>query len=366
MEEIMFKHSLAPRILLIGSILILASLSCQSGSLTGSKPTTYPELPPASAVPPTSIPAVMPTALVEPTVPTISTEAAQVTSPPAEPTVAAETPAVNQPQTCEQETCMLEGSFLLKRPIGSEGRNTIVYTNRYGEYQSSTKQASRGVTFLNSTGTPVLAAADGTVVVAGDDSQTPYGPFRDLYGNLVILEHQLPGYSEPFFTVYGHLSEIGVEQGQSVKSGDEIGKVGMSGNATGSSLLFEVRMGENSYNATRNPELWLENLPDEAGTLQGVIAGRILDQNGKPVKADNIVLERLAGAGLPAIDTFYLKTYGGEALSGLEPWGENFAAGDLPAGDYQITFYVEGKLQQRVVTVEPGKLTLVTFKIPDG
>lgn len=362
------KHSLPPRILIIGSILILVSLSCQIGGLGGSKPTTFPELPPEQTLPPTSLPAVLPTALVEPTMPieTIPPMPSEEAIVPAEPTAPAETPEANAAQSCEQETCVLDGSFFLQRPIGPEGRNTIVYTNRYGEYQSSTKQASRAVTFLNSSGTPVLAAADGTVVVAGDDAKTPYGPFRDLYGNLVILEHALPGYSEPVYTVYGHLSEIEVEQGQGVKAGDKIGKVGMTGNATGSSLLFEMRMGENSYNATRNPELWLENLPDEAGTLQGAIAGRILNANGELLKSDNIVVERLAGPGLPAIDTYYLKSYSGKSISGLAPWGENFAAGDLPAGDYQITFYVEGKLQQRVVTVEPGKLTLVTFEIPEG
>lgn len=60
------------------------------------------------------------------------------------------------------------------------------------------------------------------------------------------------------------------------------------------------------------------------------------------------------------MDQIYLKTYAGQ--TGLPPWGENFAAGDMPSGEYQISFLMNG-MHQREVTVEPGKLTLVTFEL---
>jgi hypothetical protein len=76
---------------------------------------------------------------------------------------------------------------------------------------------------------------------------------------------------------------------------------------------------------------------------------------------DNIVLEQLAGAGSPPTDTYYLNTYSENRMVGLDPWGESFAIGDLPPGEYQVSFFRVG-MQQLTVQVEPGKLTLVTMK----
>jgi murein DD-endopeptidase MepM/ murein hydrolase activator NlpD len=218
------------------------------------------------------------------------------------------------------------------------------------------------VEFLNSQGTPVMAAADGEVVVAGDDLHTQYGLYLNMYGNLVVLRHEIPGFDQPVFTLYGHLYQVNVKAGDRVKAGDAIGLVGHTGAATGSHLHFEVRYGENTYAASRNPELWLKPLPDEAGQPMGVIAGRILDGQGKPIELSNIVIERLAGESSPPQGTYYLNTYAESRLVGLAPWQEGFAAGDLPAGEYQISFAQLG-MQQRVVEVRPGELTLVTFEI---
>jgi murein DD-endopeptidase MepM/ murein hydrolase activator NlpD len=104
------------------------------------------------------------------------------------------------PQPCEENLCVSSGSFLLARPIGSTGRNTIDPSYRYGDYRQAAQLTHRGVDFLNSTGTPVLAAADGEVVVAGDDLNIPYGPRKNYYGNLVILGHDIQGYAEPIYT----------------------------------------------------------------------------------------------------------------------------------------------------------------------
>jgi len=251
---------------------------------------------------------------------------------------------------------------LLERPIAPTGRNTIDPSYRYGDYRQSTRDTHRGVDFLNSSGTPVLAAADGEVVFAGDDLEVPYGPRRNFYGNLVILEHDLPEFPEPIYSLYGQLSEISVEVGDSVSAGEEIGLVGMTGAVPGSTLHFEVRVGENSYQAARNPELWLVLLSDGSDQSLGAFAGRVLDDEGNYLPVENIVVEQLAGPGLPAIDQFYLRTYEKKELMGMSPWNESFAMGGLPAGEYQITFMLNG-VQQREIEVMPGQLTLVTFKI---
>jgi murein DD-endopeptidase MepM/ murein hydrolase activator NlpD len=291
------------------------------------------------------------------------TEAPAQTEAPTSPTETPAEPAF-KPGPCDQDVCIVSFQFPLKRPIAPPRRVTVDPSYRFESSDHGKRDPHHGVEFLNSQGTPVLAAADGEVVVAGDDLETTYGLFPNMYGNLVVLQHNIPGFDVPIFTLYAHLYTINVKVGDQVKAGDEIGKVGRTGSATGSHLHFEVRYGENTYAASRNPELWLQPLTGEDGQLAGVLAGRILDAQDKPMVIDNIVLELLAGPGSPPEETFYLNTYSENRMAGLEPWGESFAIGDLPPGEYQISFFKSG-MQQVIVQVEPGKLTLVTMKPGD-
>jgi len=264
---------------------------------------------------------------------------------------------------CDQDVCIEAGTFILSRPIGPDGRTAVDHSNRFGEYRSATGYANHGAAFLNSSGTPVLAAADGIVLVAGDDSSSAYARRTGTYGNLVILEHKLPGIGKTVYTLYGHLSSIAVSPGDRVQVGQEIGQVGMSGRISGSTLHFEVRFGENHFQEARNPDLLMELLPDESGQLTGALAGRIQDADGNYLQVNNIQIERLAGPDQFALDTTYLKTYASDHLAGKSPWRENFAVGELPAGDYQISFYYDNVLYQKEVEIEPGKLTVVKFPV---
>ena len=343
-------------IFLIG-LLFIVSISCNFGSQLsqdspqGSEGETLP----------TSTPVLIPTQPAQE--PAEETPLPQENEPPpTEVPILEPTPVPQESEPCQEGVCTLSGSFLLARPIDPSGRNTIDPSYRYGDYRQSTRDTHRGVDFLNSTGTPVLAAAGGEVVVAGNDQKTPYGPRKNYYGELVILEHSLAGFSEPVYTLYAHLSDVLVEVGDPVERGQEIGLVGMSGGVPGSTLHFEVRAGENSYQAARNPELWLEPLSGDNDRKTGALAGSVLNGDGEYQEVPNIVIEQLAGPGLPALDQFYLRTYEKSDLRGLSPWEESFAISELPPGEYQITFMFNG-LQQRVVEVLPGMLTLVEFQI---
>ncbi len=266
---------------------------------------------------------------------------------------------------CYDEICTSSGSFLLARPIGPSGRNVVDPSYRFGELGRRRREPHHGVYFLNSLGTPVIAAASGEVVVAGDDHSKVYGTYPDRYGNLVIIKHDLGVLSEPVYTLYAHLSEIMVDQGDFVEKGQEIGLAGMSGDIAGSTLHFEVRLGENSLPAVRNPELWLENLADEEGQMQGALAGRVVNKGGDILLIPSFVIERLGGPGQPAMETYYIDSYKDKRLAGLAPWEESFALGDLPAGSYQITFLRNNITHQREVKVQPGQLTFVTFQIDE-
>ncbi|MBD5203546.1 MAG: M23 family metallopeptidase [Bacteroidales bacterium] len=84
-----------------------------------------------------------------------------------------------------------------------------------------------GLDFAADTGTPVYATADGKVEVADRQKE---------YGNCVEIAH---GYN--YMTRYAHLSEILVQEGQAVKRGELIGRVGSTGKSTGPHLHYEVR-----------------------------------------------------------------------------------------------------------------------------
>jgi murein DD-endopeptidase MepM/ murein hydrolase activator NlpD len=86
-----------------------------------------------------------------------------------------------------------------------------------------------GIDIPATTGTAVAAARAGTVVFAGWDA----GGF----GNLVVIAH-----GRGVETFYGHLSQIGVGEGERVAIGERVGRVGSTGHSTGPHLHFEVRV----------------------------------------------------------------------------------------------------------------------------
>lgn len=99
-------------------------------------------------------------------------------------------------------------------------------------------------------GTPVVAAGDGEVVLAA----------KNLFytGNVVIVNH---GYG--LQTIYAHLSEIKVKQGQKVKKGELIGKVGKTGRVSGPHLHWGATL-----NGLRFNPFTLLNLSNSEKTTQ--------------------------------------------------------------------------------------------------
>ncbi len=96
-----------------------------------------------------------------------------------------------------------------------------------------------GIDFGGPVGTPIVAAATGTVITASGG-----GP----YGNHVMIAHQLNG--KTYTTVYAHMSSLNARAGQRVSQGQQIGALGSTGNSTGPHLHFEIHVGGYSYSAT--------------------------------------------------------------------------------------------------------------------
>lgn len=94
-----------------------------------------------------------------------------------------------------------------------------------------------GVDLAAPAGTPIRAAAGGTVIVAKAN-----GAWNGGYGNYVVIDHQ-----NGTQTLYAHTTSNAVVQGQYVSQGETIGYVGSTGRSTGNHLHFEVRGGKNPF-----------------------------------------------------------------------------------------------------------------------
>ncbi len=101
------------------------------------------------------------------------------------------------------------------------GQITSYYGMRNGRFH-------QGIDIGAPNGTPILASDNGLVVFEG---------WYSAYGRLIIIEHG------EYFTYYAHNSSNKVGVGDIVEQGEMIGYIGVSGNATGPHLHFEIRSG---------------------------------------------------------------------------------------------------------------------------
>lgn len=113
---------------------------------------------------------------------------------------------------------------LLRTPVDG-ARVSSGYGMRRHPIQGYNKM-HRGIDFAAPTGTPIFAAGDGVITFSG---------WRGGYGKYVSIRH-----NNTYTTAYAHMSSIRVKNGERVKQGQVIGRVGSTGNSTGPHLHFEV------------------------------------------------------------------------------------------------------------------------------
>jgi len=245
----------------------------------------------------------------------------------------------------------LHDHFYFARPIAADEVNWPVANYRYGgEFFENVVHT--GVDIPAPLDTPVLSAGPGRVVWAG------YGVYRggydltDPYGMAVTIRHDFGYQDQPLYTIYGHLSQIDVAEGQYVNTGDPIGLVGETGHVTGPHLHFEVRLGENSYFNTRNPELW--TVPPIGW---GVLAGRIMDRVGSLRTGQQIIL-----TDPDTGQNFFARSYGNESVNSDPYYLENLVIGDLPAGVYVLRTAYAGFSHRMEIEIFPGRVSYFVFR----
>ena len=127
------------------------------------------------------------------------------------------------------------GSISFIWPCPASGR----ITSAFGGRSSPTEGASsnhQGIDIGAPTGSSILAAASGSVVIA---------TYSASAGNYVMINH-----GGGVYTVYMHMNSIGVSVGQSVSQGQQIGTVGSTGYSTGPHLHFGIRSNGTYVNPT--------------------------------------------------------------------------------------------------------------------
>ncbi|WP_261892449.1 M23 family metallopeptidase [Acaryochloris marina] len=132
--------------------------------------------------------------------------------------------ASNGPLTPEG-TGIATGTYSSPLPHGS-----YTFTDYFAHFHTGRGRPHLGVDLGAAKGTPVLSVEAGTIDHIGWDP--------DGYGNFIVV-----GHPNGTGTLYGHLSEVNVRQGQTVDNLDQIGKVGNTGRSRGDHLHFEFLEG---------------------------------------------------------------------------------------------------------------------------
>ena len=119
-------------------------------------------------------------------------------------------------------------SLNLIRPISG------IITSRFGAKSSIRSGDHTGLDIGAPTGTPIKAAAGGTVAFSG---------YKKSYGYMIVISH-----GNGIETYYGHCSKLYATEGQKVSQGEVIAAVGNTGNSTGPHLHLEIRVNGVAYN----------------------------------------------------------------------------------------------------------------------
>lgn len=220
------------------------------------KPTPTPEstATPAPTAEPTAAPTVTPEVTATPTAaPTSTPEPSAAASP--TPAVPSTSPAVTPTPTPSPQPVV--NPVKLEHDVLDNVDKVCIYLFPVPNSSEITQEYSaehKAIDIAASSGSPVYAAEDGTVsyVQIWDGSYDTTGMMS--YGHMVEVRH-----ADGNTTLYAHLSEINVQQGEKVVRGQRIGRVGSTGNATGPHLHFEVITSEGKA----DPAEYLWTMPGE-------------------------------------------------------------------------------------------------------
>ncbi len=167
-------------------------------------------------------------------------------------------------------TGMLAAAYVMAIAPGAWAASGFIWpatgsiSSLWGDCRDGCSRYHAGVDIANSTGTPIYASCQGTVIYVGTYSG---------YGNTIDIRH-----AGNWVTRYAHLSGFNVSNGQTVARGQHIGSMGNTGVSTGPHLHFEIRQGQtfgyaNSYNIPASRGQWVTANTEIPATYSGAACG---------------------------------------------------------------------------------------------
>ena len=165
------------------------------------------------------------------------------------------------------------------------------------------------------------------------------------------LDQKLDG--QPVYALYGHVLNIAVEEGDRVERGQTVAEVGFGGAAAVPHLHFEVRVGQNDYESTRNPMLWVA-----PPASRGLIIGRLIDPNGHPWEGVWINARSLTESGVEQVTWSYLDDPR-SLINPDERYAENFVFSDVLPGKYRLYLEIQETRYTADVEVLGGEISTV-------
>lgn len=219
------------------------------------EPTQEPTPTPESTA--TPVPTAEPTAAPTVTPEVTATPTAVPTSTPEPSAVPSASPVVTPTPTPTPSPQPVANPVKLEHDVLDNAETDCIYLFPVPNSREITQEYSaehKAIDIAASSGSPVYAAEDGTVsyVQIWDGSYDTTGMMS--YGHMVEIRH-----ADGNTTLYAHLSEINVQQGEKVVRGQRIGRVGSTGNSTGPHLHFEVITSEGKA----DPAEYLWTMPGE-------------------------------------------------------------------------------------------------------
>lgn len=158
---------------------------------------------------------------------------------------------------CMDTSYQLQNFINEQKVVHPQSRGVI--TSPYGGRSGVNPQLPKdhlekhlGVDYSQGAGTPIYAAASGTVTRAGNEIVGD--------GQIITIEHKING--KVWTTMYLHVMNATekVKKGDKVKAGQQIAREGATGNVTGAHLHFEVWEGEYLTGKSTDPVKWLTDM----------------------------------------------------------------------------------------------------------
>ena len=222
------------------------------------------------------------------------------------------------------------------KDFASDSPETIIMTSPFGNrpdpFGSGQTFFHSGIDIAGGRGlgqVNIIAAKDGVVVFSSKGGEVcTSGSHQSTcgggYGNYIIIQH-----TDGNYTLYGHLYEdsLTVKEGESVKQGQVIAKMGSSGNSTGAHLHFEVREGQNDYSATVDPLNYVDpNNPRPANASSTLVEFIEAFEGHTKIIGDSYLVEDI-GDGVKSVGKGVVLEYNAERFAARGYNVDNYSVG---------------------------------------